>query len=117
VATRALSEITEVRVAVEATLRRYPAARARLAPLARVHRTHERSLADAVPERATESRTPVPYTVPRRRQAALRSLTRREQRLHDTLAGLALRARSGDFARLLASMGAAIQQQLAVWET
>jgi hypothetical protein len=35
--------------------------------------------------------------------------------LHDTLDTLALRAQSGDFARLLASMGAGVQQQLAGW--
>jgi hypothetical protein len=46
---------------------------------------------------------------------ALRKLGTREQRLHDTLAGLSLRAESGDFARLLASMGAGINQRLTVW--
>jgi hypothetical protein len=117
VATRALSEIGAVRAAVIATLRRYPAARARLAPLAQVHRRHQESLVDAVPDRAGgASRTPAPYDVPRRRQAAFRALAVREQELHDTLDGLALRAESGDFARLLASMGAALGQQLAVWD-
>ena len=53
--------------------------------------------------------------MPRKRAAALRALQAREQRLHTSLDGLALRAQSGDFARLLASMGAAIGQRLAGW--
>jgi hypothetical protein len=53
--------------------------------------------------------------VPRKRATALRRLSHREQHLHDTLDALALRAQSGDFARLLASMGAGIGQRLAVW--
>ena len=53
--------------------------------------------------------------MPRRREPALTRLTVTEQKLHDTLGALALKAQSGDFARLLASMGAAIDQRLAVW--
>ncbi len=117
VATRALTEITAMRAAVTATLRRYPAARARLAPLARMHRAHEETLVDAVPDRAATSGTPRPYTVPRTRRAAFRAVTRDEQRLQDHLGGLALEAESGDFARLLAAMGAGIGQQLTVWSS
>jgi hypothetical protein len=116
VATRALREITAVRTAVESTLRRYPAARARLVPMAELHRAHEKTLVDAVPDRARRSESPTPYAVPRRRAAALEALTPREQQLHATLDDLALRAESGDFARLLASMGAGVAQQLAVWD-
>jgi hypothetical protein len=115
VATRALTEITAMRAAVEETLRRYPIARARLAPMVELHRAHERTLADAVPDRAKGAQSPTPYAVPRQRAAALLALTQREQRLHATLDTLALRAQSGDFARLLASMGAGISQHLAVW--
>jgi hypothetical protein len=116
VATRALAEIRAVRAAASGTLSRYPAVRSRLAALVQLHEAHEATLTDAVPDRARTSASPAPYAVPRRRDAALRSLTTREQRLHDTLQALALRAQSGDFARLLASMGAGISQQLAVWE-
>jgi hypothetical protein len=70
---------------------------------------------NAVPDRASASASPAPYAVPRKREAALRALKIREQRLHTSLDRLALRAQSGDFARLLASMGAAIDQRLAGW--
>lgn len=117
VATSALAEIRAVRTAVDNTLSRFPESRARLAPLGKLHEAHEQSLAKAVPARARPSAAPAPYVVPRKRDVALRNLATREQRLHDTLDGLALRAQSGDFARLLASMGAAIAQQLAVWQS
>jgi hypothetical protein len=116
VATSALSEIRAVRTAVAGTLSRFPAVRASLAPLAQLHQAHEGSLANAVPQRARPSVAPAPYVVPRKREVALANLAVREQRLHDTLDGLALRAQSGEFARLLASMGAAISQRLAVFE-
>ena len=115
VATRALAEIRAVRAAVEPHHVPLPGARPDLAPLVQMHRAHEASLVDAVPDRARPSAAPAPYVVPRKREVALRQLAAREQRLHDTLDGLALRAQSGDFARLLASMGAAVSQRLAVW--
>ena len=58
VATRALAEIRAVAAAVEDTATRFPAIRTRLAPLAALHRTHEASLADAVPDRATSAPSP-----------------------------------------------------------
>jgi hypothetical protein len=117
VATQALTEIGAVRLAASRTLSRFPAARPQLAPLVKMHRAHEKSLADAVPDRAGTSASPPPYVVPGKRQAALTKLATREQGLHDSLGDLALRAQSGDFARLLASMGAATSQRLAVWTT
>ncbi len=116
VATTALAEIRAVRVAVASTRARFPA-QSQLASLVETHQAHEESLADAVPARARSSATPAPYVVPRQREAALRKLATTEQRLHDTLDGLAIRAQSGDFARLLASMGAAVSQHLAVWSS
>lgn len=113
VATRAVAEITAIRSAVVATLRRYPSSRSRLTALLAMHRAHEASLVDAVPDRARSSSAPAPYVVPRRREAALSQLTAKERQLHVTLDRLALRAQSGDFARLLASMGAAVTQHLA----
>ena len=112
VATTALDQIRAAREAVDATVARFPATRASLGPLGTLHRTHEASLADAVPDRARPSTTPAPYAVPRRRAAAVRAVARREQRLHDSLGALALKAESGGFARLLASMGAALGQRL-----
>ncbi len=115
VATRALAEITAVRAAVSGTMSRHPDSRAQLRQVVRMHRAHEKTLVNAVPERARPTAKPAPYVVPRKRKAALRKLATREQRLHDSLGGLALRAQSGDFARLLASMGAATSQRLSVW--
>jgi hypothetical protein len=108
----ALDQIRAVREAVDATVSRFPATRTSLAAVATMHRAHEATLADAVPARARRTTTAAPYTVPRRRAAALRALSRREQRLHDSLGTLALKAESGGFARLLASMGAAVGQRL-----
>jgi hypothetical protein len=115
VAVRALAEIRAVRDAASRTMSRYPPARPDLAPLVEMHRAHEASLVDAVPARARPAAGPAPYVVPRKRAVAMRKLGTREQRLHDTLAGLSVRAESGDFARLLASMGAGITQRLTVW--
>ncbi|MCW2846763.1 MAG: hypothetical protein JWR90_737 [Marmoricola sp.] len=116
VATSALAEIKVLRAAVTTTVSRFPATRAQLTPLLQLHRAHEVSLADAVPARAASgaSPAPVPYAVPRKRDVALSMLLAREGRLHASLDALALRAQSGDFAQLLASMGAGIGQQLAV---
>jgi hypothetical protein len=115
IAVRALAEIRAVRAAVSRTASRHPPARPDLVPLAQMHRAHEASLVDAVPDRAQPAARPAPYVVPRKRAVAMRRLGAREQRLHDTLAALSLRAESGDFARLLASMGAGINQRLTVW--
>ena len=115
VAIRALAEIRAVRAAVSSTVSRFPPSRPDLAPLLQMHRAHEASLVDAVPDRARPAARPAPYVVPRKRAVAIRRLGSREQRLHDTLAALSLRAESGDFARLLASMGAGITQRLTVW--
>ncbi len=118
VATTALAEIRSVRVAATSTLTRFPPLRPDLRPLVGMHQIHEKSLADAVPDQAdpaVSGSTIAPYVVPRGRAAALARLAEREQRLHDTLGTLALTAQSGDFARLLASMGAAIGQRLAGW--
>jgi hypothetical protein len=116
VATSALTEIRAVREAASATLARFPANRSTLAPLVTLHRAHEATLVDAVPHRASPSARAAPYAVPRKREKALSNLAVREQRLHNTLDALALRAESGQFARLLASMGAALHQRLAGWQ-
>ncbi len=115
VAAAALAGIRDTSTAVSSTMARHRAIRSRLAPLLAMHRAHEASLADAVPDRAETSTSPAPYSVPGGRDAALRALAAREQQLHGDLDDLAVRAESGDFARLLASMGAGIGQQLAGW--
>lgn len=115
VATTALSEIEAVRVAVSATVRRFPAVRPQVGGLVALHQAHEATLVEAVPQRARPSAGPAPYVVPRDRDKALAKLAARERRLHESLGGLALKAQSGQFARLLASMGAAVDQRLATW--
>jgi hypothetical protein len=115
VATTALAEIRAVREAVTGTLRRFPATRSTIGSLVALHQKHEATLVDAVPSRASTSAAPAPYAVPRNRDKAVKALAVHEQRLHDTLDRLALRAQSGQFARLLASMGAAVHQRLAEW--
>ena len=115
VATAALEAIRATETAVQATQARYPGIRSQLTDLRQMHQAHEATLVNAVPDRARTSASPAPYAVPRKREAALRALKVKEQRLHTALDGLALRAQSGDFARLLASMGAAVDQRLAGW--
>ena len=73
-----------------------------------MHDAHERSLVRAVPAGERSSAAPAPYAVPRRRDPALARLQVAEGRLHDALQGLSLKAESGEFARLLASMAAGV---------
>lgn len=115
VATTALAELRATRRAVTATARRFPGLRTDLGPVGSMHRAHEASLVDAVPPGADPSTPVTPYAVPRRRPAAVSALADRERELHERLATLAGQAQSGEFARLLASMGAAVQQRLTTW--
>ena len=115
VATTALAELRATRRAVAATTGRFPGRRGDLDPVGSMHRAHEASLVDAVPAGADPTTPVAPYAVPRRRPAALATLRQREQQLHERLATLAGQAQSGEFARLLASMGAGVQQRLATW--
>ena len=115
VATKALDEIRAVRMAVSRTVARFPATRPAIGSLVALHRAHEATLVDAVPDQAQPSTAPAPYVVPRKQEKALAALAAREKRLHDTLDGLAMQAQSGQFARLLASMGTAVHQRLATW--
>lgn len=111
-ATAALAAIRGTHQAARATTQRFPATRVGLSGLIGMHAAHERSLVDAVPTRARESAAPAPYAVPRLRPKALARLGANEAKLHDTLQSLALKAESGEFARLLASMAAGISVQL-----
>jgi hypothetical protein len=107
-ATEALAAVRAAHQAVQATARRFPAARVALDRLDTMHAAHERSLVDAVPAKERASSATAPYVVPRKRDVALARLQASETKLHDTLQALALRAQSGEFARLLASMAAAV---------
>ncbi len=112
-ATAALAAIQVARQAVAATAQRFPALRPALSGLTGMHVAHERSLANAVPPSVQSGATRTPYAVPPGRTAALARLTAAEQKLHGVLGGLAVAAESGDFARLLASMSAAVSTHLA----
>lgn len=116
-ATLALAELRAATAAVAATTRGFPALRASLAPVREMHEAHEAALVDAVPEGAEPGTDPAPYDVPARRPAALTALRRREQELQARLGDLAVEARSGAFAALLAAMSAGTAQRVATWPT
>jgi hypothetical protein len=97
-----------------ATARRHPGLTATVAGARSTHRAHVRLLLRAVPDgtpaRAT-AREVRPSRVPRRPGPALAALARAESRLSTAGQDNAVRARSGAFARVLASMAAASAQQ------
>ena len=101
---------------VAATARRHPRLADTVAGARSTHRAHVRLLREAVPDGAP-SRTPArpfpPGQVPRRPGPALAALARAETRLSDEGQRNAVRAESGSFARVLASMAAASAQQAA----
>jgi len=113
VAVNAVTLIRGAQAAVTATGDQHPGLADRLTGLLEAHRAHLAAVVDAVPDGVDTS--PVggtAYVVPPNGQAALAQLTTAEQALHDQLVGLALRAQSGPFARLLGAMAAALSQQL-----
>jgi hypothetical protein len=113
VAVEAVTLIRGAQVAVTSTGERHPALVPRLAGLVAAHRAHLDALVAAVPDGVDTSATGAAYVVPARPARALADVTTAEQRLREGLVGLALRAQSGPFARLLGSMAAAVSQQLA----
>ncbi|MGY2875404.1 hypothetical protein ACVW00_002594 [Marmoricola sp. URHA0025 HA25] len=113
IAVQAVTLIRAAQSAVTATGAQHAGLAARLAGLLDAHRTHLAKVVDAVPSGVdTTPATGTPYAVPATPAAALTQLTTTERGLHDELVGLALRAQSGPFARLLGSMAAALSQQL-----
>lgn len=102
-----VDDIVATSLLVDALGRRHGSLRLPLAELARVHEAHLEVLG---------SREPTGERPPRTRTAAeaLALLRKRELRHQRVLADHALSARSGRLARLLASMSAAIAQQLAL---
>jgi hypothetical protein len=111
---------------VEATVRRHPGQTGALASARAAHRAHVALLADAAPDHGSASPSPsvspssspsVPVVaVPASPAAALRALGAREAALAASERAGAEKARSGAFARVLASMAAAAQQQAALLE-
>lgn len=100
---------TQARITAATTA--YPGLAPRLSGLVDMHVAHLEALQDAVPEGVDPApSTPVPAPPPTR-AAALTEQAGAEKVLHDRLIGLALRAESGPFARLLGSMAAAVSQR------
>lgn len=99
------ADLAEASALVTSALETRPGLRGELAPFATLHARHLRAL-DGDPPRG---RTPVPGDASVAR-AAVRA---REARLETSLASAALAAQSGPLAALLASMSAAVAQQLA----
>lgn len=104
-----------------ATAQRHRALRGRLKPLRATHASHLERLAATDPTAetplasapTTSTSTPMAPRLP----AALAAVRKAEVDLADALAESAVRAASGDFARLLASMSAATEQQVALLTT
>lgn len=113
VAVRAATLMRGAQAAVDDTAERHSQLATKLAGLRAAHRAHLHAVADAVPDGVdTSSGTGPAYVVPAGPARALTQLTATERSVHDELVGLALRAESGPFARLLGSMAAALSQQL-----
>jgi hypothetical protein len=112
VAVEAATLLRAAETAVTATGGRHPGLAPRLAGVLATHRAHLDRVVAAVPDGVDISGTAAPYVVPEAPPAALAQVRTSEQTLHDGLVGLAMRARSGPFARLLGAMAAATSQQL-----
>jgi hypothetical protein len=113
VAVEAATMVSAARAAVTATAERHVALAPKLAGLLAAHQAHLDAVVDAVPEGVdTSPDLSAPYVVPAGPAPALARVVATEHTLHDRLVGLALRAESGPFARLLGAMAAAVSQQL-----
>ena len=114
VAVEAATAVRRAAAATSDTIGKHPDLGTRLASLEAAHAAHLAAVVDAVPPGVDTSSgaNGAAYVVPARPARALAALTATEESLHDTLVGLAMRAESGPFARLLGSMAAAISQQL-----
>lgn len=114
VAVEAATAIRRTAAAVRDTATRHPDLGTRLSGLTQAHDAHLAAVVEAVPDGVdTSSQANGPaYVVPARPARALARLTATETGLHDALVGLAIRAESGPFARLLGAMAASLSQQL-----
>lgn len=111
----ALSAVERVLGVAVATAARHPGLSTLLASAVAAHERHVAVLAGAVPEPESVSPSPsaLPGLVPDRPRRAVRAVAEVEHELSRTLAGYAVRARSGPFARVLGSMAASCAQQAA----
>jgi hypothetical protein len=111
-AVEAVTLVRGAQAAVRSTGEEHPQLGSRLAGLSEMHQAHLDAVVKAVPEGVDTSAAGAAYAVPTRPAAALSRLEATERSLHDGLLGLALRAESGPFARLLGSMAAAVSQRI-----
>ncbi len=102
----------EVAALVAATTTAHPDLAPRLTGLVDLHTAHQAALAGAAAELPRPTVTPTPPAIAPDRPEALAAVRRAETGLATQLAGRAQRAESGTFARLLAVMSAAVQQEL-----
>lgn len=112
----AVGRIGAVADLLHRTVARHRSLRHRLSGLAALHAAHLRLLQDAVPQDrrgGARGATGGHAHVPHREHAALEAVLGAEHALRPRLDGLAVQAQSGEFARLLAAMSAAVGQQLA----
>jgi hypothetical protein len=114
IAVEAATLVRGAHAAVARISERHAGLAPRLTGLLATHRAHLDAVVDAVPDRVDTTTDEAAYDVPSRPQRALAELIGAERTLHDELVGLALRAESGAFARLLGAMAAAVSQQLRV---
>lgn len=112
VAVSAVVATRQTTAGLRATLQRHPGLGATISPLIALHQAHQKALDDAVPEGTRADAVPTPAAVPPRPQVALDQLLQRERALAAELTGLALKAESGSFARLLGAMVAGQAQVL-----
>jgi hypothetical protein len=112
VAVEAATLVRGAHSAVSRTTEQHPLLGTRLAGLLATHQAHLDAVVDAVPDGVDTSAGEAAYDVPARSGRAITRLAQAEQTVHDELVGLALRAESGPFARLLGAMAAAVSQQL-----
>lgn len=116
VAVQAVSLLLAAQDRATATATAFPSLAKRIAPLTATRTAHLAALTAAVPSRVDARPTSAPPTVPKTRRTALAALVRHEKSLHGGITGLALRAESGPFARLLGTIAAATSQQIVVLE-
>jgi hypothetical protein len=110
-----LLEIRRTRDQIGVVLARHPGLRATLAPVVSMHQSHIDALVGAVPKGASATDGGTGTAIPAGRVPALRRLAQLERELSSALVSAALKAESGAFARLLASMATAIDERLAGW--
>ena len=97
-------------------VRRFPLLRPSLRPLLATQRAHLALLAEAVPQQAMPSPSATRVPAAADRAAARARVLRSTTAGRDAFNAAAVEAESGQFARVLASMGAGLAQHLAVLE-